>query len=312
MLYIMQLEHGKYYVGFSARSNFERLDEHGSYKGALWTKLHRPVGAIHVDPAGQQTDENNLTLEAMDKFGWWNVRGGSWCKVDMKYPPKELAYRKGWKTFRKAKSNDLHSARNIAVLADCHADSKVSNLTMTGSAVVGIISDEAHKREHSGRNTAILADCHADSKVSNLTMTGSAVVGIISDEAHKREHPKHKCMESWEILMCFVVLTMLSGVLAVALVAVYGLCYVLIVDCCVYWQIMLLLVLMAWAAAGATCLCYDMPCVLLVYLHICAIPTALTQILLGCGSAALVLGAGSLAATLDFALWGYIQSVCQK
>jgi hypothetical protein len=34
-----------------------------------------------VQPGGIEV-ENEMTLRMLDKYGWWKVRGGSWCQVD--------------------------------------------------------------------------------------------------------------------------------------------------------------------------------------------------------------------------------------
>ncbi|KAJ3274679.1 hypothetical protein HDV01_002201 [Terramyces sp. JEL0728] len=40
-------------------------------------------------------EENEMTLEMMDLYGWWNVRGGSWCQVEMNSCPPALLERQG-------------------------------------------------------------------------------------------------------------------------------------------------------------------------------------------------------------------------
>jgi hypothetical protein len=35
-------------------------------------------------------EENEMTLKMMDKYGWWNFRGGSWCQVDINSCPSAL------------------------------------------------------------------------------------------------------------------------------------------------------------------------------------------------------------------------------
>lgn len=46
---------------------------------------------------GTEKDEDRLTLDIMEKYGWWNVRGGKWCKVDMQTCPKQLLERQNVK-----------------------------------------------------------------------------------------------------------------------------------------------------------------------------------------------------------------------
>jgi hypothetical protein len=47
---------------------------------------------LHIFPGGRK-EEDEITLEMMAKFGWWNVRGGSWCAVEMNSCPKALMER---------------------------------------------------------------------------------------------------------------------------------------------------------------------------------------------------------------------------
>jgi predicted GIY-YIG superfamily endonuclease len=89
MIYVLSLEHGKYYVGATERQHNERLLEHFANVGAEWTKLHRPIQVLDIFNYSQEK-EDAITLETMAKYGWWNVRGGQWCKVVMTEPPVEL------------------------------------------------------------------------------------------------------------------------------------------------------------------------------------------------------------------------------
>ncbi|SPQ96707.1 unnamed protein product (mitochondrion) [Plasmodiophora brassicae] len=76
MIYALLLEQNKIYVGYSARPVGERFIEHFNANG----------------------EENELTLEMMEKYGWYNVRGGCWCKIDMDKCPPALLKHKGLKT----------------------------------------------------------------------------------------------------------------------------------------------------------------------------------------------------------------------
>ena len=89
MIYILQLENNKYYVGWTKRCDGERFDEHFSGIGYEWTKKYKPIQVLKwID--GTKQDEDKITLELMKEFGWYNVRGGKWCKVVMTSPPNEL------------------------------------------------------------------------------------------------------------------------------------------------------------------------------------------------------------------------------
>jgi predicted GIY-YIG superfamily endonuclease len=89
MIYILQLEHDKYYVGWTKRAHCDRFDEHFNGEGSEWTKKYKPVQVLKYIE-GTKQDEDRITLNLMKEVGWYNVRGGKWCKVDMTQPPEEL------------------------------------------------------------------------------------------------------------------------------------------------------------------------------------------------------------------------------
>lgn len=124
MIYVLKLKHEKWYVGYTERVNGERFDEHARGNGAKWTKLHKPIACVGYEE-GTMKDENELTLQMMEKYQWMNVRGGCWCKLDMNKPPKRLLRR----ILAKAASAQLACERfvckNIRVIIDRIADTKV-------------------------------------------------------------------------------------------------------------------------------------------------------------------------------------------
>jgi len=89
--YILALEHSKYYVGYTERKPGERIEEHLTGNGSKWTSLHKPLKENPIKHfKGSKAIEDSLTIEMMQMFGWINVRGGKWCKVEMETIPLEL------------------------------------------------------------------------------------------------------------------------------------------------------------------------------------------------------------------------------
>lgn len=86
LTYVLSLEEDKWYVGFSTQLN-KRLAQHIQGKGANWTKVYLMTGLVEVRVGNV---EKELTLEYMQNYGWENVRGSSWCQVDLKKPPVPL------------------------------------------------------------------------------------------------------------------------------------------------------------------------------------------------------------------------------
>ena len=81
-IYTLELEHGKYYVGKSLNLK-HRVLEHLTETGAAWTKKYNPIKIINSVPEITLFDEQNHTLLAMKKYGIDNVRGGSYCNINI-------------------------------------------------------------------------------------------------------------------------------------------------------------------------------------------------------------------------------------
>ena len=88
-VYTLELEGGKYYVGYSDDVP-RRIAEHWMSRGSYWTRMHPPVRVLEVIPGSKEL-ENATTIALMCKYGWRHVRGGLWCSVEMKSMPIPLA-----------------------------------------------------------------------------------------------------------------------------------------------------------------------------------------------------------------------------
>jgi hypothetical protein len=89
MIYVLLLQENKIYVGFTERPVDERFIEHFNYSGSRWTTVYRPLQVLQIEQGGLE-EENEMTLRMMDRYGWWNVRGGNWCRVEMNSCPAAL------------------------------------------------------------------------------------------------------------------------------------------------------------------------------------------------------------------------------
>jgi len=96
-LYVLKLVGGRFYVGMTGGPPGRRIDQHGSRRGAAWTRLHTPVELVETsntrtsDRAIAEQKESLLTWTYMRKHGWRNVRGGFFCATDERQT--ELALR---------------------------------------------------------------------------------------------------------------------------------------------------------------------------------------------------------------------------
>lgn len=89
IIYTLKLENDKYYIG---RSNIpkNRILDHFSENGSEWTKKYKPI-KVMSQINGDPFDEEKHTLIAMDKYGVDNVRGGSYCKIELSDFEREKA-----------------------------------------------------------------------------------------------------------------------------------------------------------------------------------------------------------------------------
>jgi len=82
IIYALQLEKGKYYVG-KTHSLELRFQQHKSSNGSEWTKKYKPISIIESYEHHSTFEEDILTKKYMMKYGIDNVRGGSYTKIEL-------------------------------------------------------------------------------------------------------------------------------------------------------------------------------------------------------------------------------------
>ena len=87
-VYTLELEGGKYYVGYS--DDVPRLCEHFLGRGSHWARIHPPIKVLEVVPGSEEL-ENAKTIALMCKRCWRAVRGGAWVSSELKAMPLPLA-----------------------------------------------------------------------------------------------------------------------------------------------------------------------------------------------------------------------------
>lgn len=92
-LYVLLLQSEKYYIGKSTQV-FRRISDHFNGRGSAWTKKYHPIDVIKVSPMVTQYDEDNETLDYMQKYGIDNVRGGIYSRCVLSASDKKSIYRR--------------------------------------------------------------------------------------------------------------------------------------------------------------------------------------------------------------------------
>ena len=83
-IYILKLEDNKFYVGKTKNIiTDKKILKHFLNNGSKWTKKYKPIDIIDKYSSDDIFDEEKYTLLTMDKFGIDDVRGGSYCKIEL-------------------------------------------------------------------------------------------------------------------------------------------------------------------------------------------------------------------------------------
>ena len=130
-VYILKLEGGMWYVGYTERA-IKRILQHAEKKGAKWTKKHRPVEPIPYsmsEPIYSKEDEDRITLSMMSEHGIQNVRGGKWCMVDMK--PRTVRQIQKLLPKESGKKYCDRCGRNSHTRAQCYAATTIDGVKIT-------------------------------------------------------------------------------------------------------------------------------------------------------------------------------------
>lgn len=182
MIYVLQLECNKYYVGWTMRGDGERFSEHFDGEGSEWTKKYKPINVLKwID--GTKQDEDRITLDLMKEFGWYNVRGGKWCRVEMSAPPQELRT-----VSSKIQSVINNVVRKPSVKQPCNSK-KNSLVNIINSAKIATKCNKCGRTNHTAKN------CYAKTTVAPKKDYAKTTVTVTSNK-YKRYNRRHGDIDS--------------------------------------------------------------------------------------------------------------------
>lgn len=119
-IYVLRSHDDKYYVGRSTAPQ-SRILQHFREGGSAWTRMHPPAEVVKILPNSSRFDEDKVTKEYMDAYGIDNVRGGSYCRVEL----PETDYEMLKKELRTANGLCTRCGRSGHYRAQCFARSEV-------------------------------------------------------------------------------------------------------------------------------------------------------------------------------------------
>lgn len=88
-IYVLKLKNNKYYIGKTTNPKI-RLDTHFDSNGSKWTQKYTPLNIQEIIPDCEDFDEDKYTLKYMNKYGIDNVRGGSFCELQLTNESKNM------------------------------------------------------------------------------------------------------------------------------------------------------------------------------------------------------------------------------
>ena len=82
-IYTLLLTDDKYYIGKTKLDPRVRFQQHLTDKSSVWTQKYKPVELINTFKSNDNFAEDKRTKEMMIEYGIENVRGGSYCSVEL-------------------------------------------------------------------------------------------------------------------------------------------------------------------------------------------------------------------------------------
>jgi hypothetical protein len=82
-VYVIRCQLGKYYIGKTYKTVCERFIQHCNGEGSAWTRRFKPIEIVESIENCSEFDEDKYTKIYMAKYGFDNVRGGSYCQLSL-------------------------------------------------------------------------------------------------------------------------------------------------------------------------------------------------------------------------------------
>jgi predicted GIY-YIG superfamily endonuclease len=170
-IYILELEHGCYYVGKS-ENPMKRLQEHLNGSGSAWTRKHKPLKILKVVENVSTFDEDKFTKEYMSKYGIDKVRGGSYVGIELDEFQEECLKREIWG----AKDKCTNCGRKGHFVKDCYAKTNINGDSLE--------SDSEEESEGESEEIIICSDCDKEFDSDYL---------FNRHKCYPKKNPKNSC-----------------------------------------------------------------------------------------------------------------------
>tara|TARA_B100001564_G_scaffold341926_1_gene337112 strand:- start:1662 stop:2663 length:1002 start_codon:yes stop_codon:yes gene_type:complete len=156
-IYVLQLKENKWYIGKTETSKF-RIDTHFDSAGSEFTKKYPPEEIYQIIPECDKYDEDKYVKKYMDKYGIDNVRGGTYCRLELTSNEKEVIQKELWG------ANDLcFLCGGDHFVKDCPNNKQVEELVEEQPDErlkwIEYYEDTLSNIDENSRNSHIIKDC---------------------------------------------------------------------------------------------------------------------------------------------------------
>jgi predicted GIY-YIG superfamily endonuclease len=80
-VFILLLQDNKYYIGYGVNLDKE-IEKHYKGMASEWTQKYKPIKTLKIIRTRRVEECKDITLEFIEKYGWENVRGDCWNRIN--------------------------------------------------------------------------------------------------------------------------------------------------------------------------------------------------------------------------------------
>lgn len=129
-IYVLILQQNKYYIGKTSNPQY-RIEDHVNLQGSAWTTKYRPINIHQLIPDCDDFDEDKYTMKYMKEKGIENVRGGSFCEINLSV--------ENYNTIQKMINGSTDKCFKCGIdghfASNCYAKTKVNSNVIDNKAV---------------------------------------------------------------------------------------------------------------------------------------------------------------------------------
>ena len=174
LIYILELENNKFYVGKTSKIE-KRFNDHINGQGSEFTKIYKPIQIYKIYKELSEFDEDNYTKKYMKLFGIDNVRGGTYCNVVLSKHQIDLLNKELCTTNNTCYrcGRDTHYANN------CYANTHINGTILSNKIENNIYSKVNNSINYNSLITQFKSLSINDTIYNNINDTFSNTVSVV-------------------------------------------------------------------------------------------------------------------------------------